>query len=95
VPDGRQSLHIMSDCLHVIFGWQAEGHRPHAHAFDVVEMHAASSGAKFFEFSLDVPLFHTSNVWRADLRIARTVRVVTGNASLENFSASSGGIRRA
>jgi hypothetical protein len=85
----------MSHSFHVILGRQAERHRTHAHAFDIVKMHAPNSGAKFFELLLDVPLFHPGNVRRPDCGIARSVCVVTGDASLEKFLAPSGGIRSA
>ena len=85
----------MRHSLHVILGRQAERHRTHAHAFDVVEMHATHPGAKFFELSFDVPFFHPRDVRRADRGVPRPVGIVTGNAGLENFLAASGGIRGA
>src|SRR5580692_1169184 len=85
----------MRHCLHVILGRKAERHRPHAHAFDIVKMHAANAGSKFIELPLDVPFFHAGNVGCADLGIPRPVRIVARDASLEDFLAASGGIRRA
>jgi len=83
----------MSYSFDVFLGRQAERHWAHAHAFGIVKMHAANSAPKFIELPFDVPLFHPGNVGRADCGIPRTVRVVTGDAGLENFLAPSGGIR--
>jgi hypothetical protein len=95
VGHGRQRFYVAGDGLHVIIACQAERHRPHAHSLDVVKLHAAHAGAKFFELSFDVPLFHAGNIGRANFRISRPVGVVAGNAGLKKLLAASRRIRRA